>query len=149
MLAPTNGWLVVRSPVAPGGILGKTWVPQGQSRDVVVRLTAAEGADVRVALHVDRGIKREFEFDPSRPASSPDKPVVVAGKALETRMPLEGYGANAVANSALLLVEDQAVRSGTLTIRYLLLPTPGWISVNKIENGLPGKRVRACLPARR
>ena len=141
VLAPTNGWLVVRSPVAPGGILGKAWVPQGLSRDVLVKLSAAEGADVRVALHVDGGVKREFEFDPLRPASSPDKPVVVEGRALEARVPLHGYGAEAVANSVLLLVEDQVVRNGTLTIRYLLLPTPGWISVNRIENGIPGKRV--------
>ena len=75
---------------APGGVLGKTWVPKGQSRDVVVKLTAAERADVRVALHVDQGTKREFEFDPDRAELSLDKPVVVGRKPLEERIALDG-----------------------------------------------------------
>jgi hypothetical protein len=141
VLAPAAGWVVVRSAAAPGSVLGQTWVPKGPSRDVVVKLTAADTADVRVALHVDQGAKREFEFDPSRAQLSLDKPVVVDRKPLEERIALAGYGMEVLGNSVLMLVEDQAVTDGKITISYLLLPQPGWISVNAVENGLPGKRV--------
>ena len=141
VLAPADGWVVVRSATAPGAVLGKTWVPKGPSRDVVVKLTAADGADVRVALHVDQGTRRRFEFDPVRPESTLDKPVTVEGKPVEQRLALTAYGVEAVANSVLLLAEDQPATGGKLTVRYLLLPGPAWISVNRIEGGLPGKRI--------
>ncbi len=141
VLAPADGWVVVRSSNAPGPVLGKTWVPKGPSSDVVVKLDAADTADVRVALHVDQGAKRQFEFDPARAELSLDKPVVVDGRPLEERIALTGFGAEVLGNSVLMLVEDQAVKDGTITVRYLLLPQPGWISVNTVENGLPGERV--------
>jgi hypothetical protein len=145
LLAPADGWVVVRSASAPQSVLGKKRVPKGPSRDILVKLDAAEGADVRVAFHADEGIRGEFEFDPERPELSLDKPVVVDGKPLEARLTLDNYGVEAVANSVLILVENQSVRGGTLTIRYLLLPAPAWISVNLIENGLPGRQVGLIL----
>ncbi len=141
LLAPAEGWVVVRSGSAPGVVLGKTWVPKGPNNDVVVKLTAADTADVRVALHVDQGVRRTFEFDPDRAELSLDKPIVVDGTALEERIALTGYGAAVLGNSVLLLVEDQAVVNDTITVRYLLLPAPGWVSVNAVDKGLPGKQV--------
>ena len=141
VLAPADGWVVVRSSNATGPVLGKTWVPKGPSSDVVVKLDAADTADVRVALHVDQGAKRQFEFDPARAELSLDKPVVVDSRPLEERIALTGFGAEVLGNSVLMLVEDQAVKDGTITVRYLLLPQPGWITVNTAENGLPGERV--------
>jgi len=145
VLAPSDGWLVVRSATSPGGVLGKTWVPKGQSRSVLVKLDAADGADVRVALHVDQGARQEFEFDPARPELSLDKPIVVERQPLEQPLSLTGYGVEAMANSVLMLVEDQSIKSGTLTVRYLILPGPAWISVNLLEDGVPGRQVGLAL----
>lgn len=141
VLAPMDGWLVVRSATPPGSVLGKTRLSKGLSRNVPVRLDAADGTDVRIALHVDQGTRGVFEFDPKQPTTTLDKPVVVGGKAIEAPVVLRDYGVEAGANNVLILVEDQSVQNGTLTLNYLLLPTPAWISVNVAENGLPGKQV--------
>jgi hypothetical protein len=144
-LAPTDGWLVVRSATPPGSVLGKTKVPKGLSRDVAVRLDAADNTDVRVALHVDQGVRGVFEFDPKQPTTTLDKPVVVGGKPIEAPVVLQEYGVEAGANNVLILVEDQTVQNETLKINYLLTPTPAWISVNLAENGLPGRQVGLVL----
>jgi hypothetical protein len=70
-----------------------------------------------------------------------DKPVVVDGKPLEERLALSSYGVEVIANSALILVEDQSLKAGAMSIRYLLLPTPAWVCVNLVEDGLPGRQV--------
>jgi hypothetical protein len=145
LLAPADGWVVVRSTIEPGSVLGKTRVSKGPSRDILVKLDAAEGADVRVAFHADAGTRGVFEFDPERPELSLDKPVAVDGKPMEARLALDSYGVEAVANSVLMLVDDQSVRGGKLTITYLLLPAPAWVSVNLVENGLPGRQVGLIL----
>jgi len=141
VLAPADGWVVVRSATRPGAVLGATWVPKGASKNVVVKLTEAEGADARVALHVDGGTDKAFEFDVQRPERSPDKPVIVDGQPVEQSFPLTAFGVEVVPNTALMLVDEQPAGRGAITVRYLLLPSPAWISVNLVENGLPGKQV--------
>lgn len=141
VLAPMDGWVVVRSVTPPGAVLGKTRVPKGLARTVMVRLDSADGADVRVALHVDQGVPGVFEFDPALPTSTLDKPVVVSGKPIEAPVALTRYGVEAGANNVLILVDDQTIQDGVLKLNYLLLPTPAWVSVNLVENGLPGRQV--------
>ena len=137
--APADGWVVVRSLTLPGAVLGSTWVPKGLSRDVAVGLTAADGANVRISLHVDPGQPKVLDYDPAKPERSADKPVVVNRAALEEQLVLDALGAEVVPNAALIKVEDQAVKEGVkTTVDYLLLPGASWISVNAVEDGLPG-----------
>ena len=44
-----------------------------------------------------------------------------------------------LANSALLMVEDQPAGARALEVAYLLVPGPSWIAVHTITDGLPGK----------
>lgn len=141
VLAPDDGWVVVRSSVAPGGILGAARVRRGENRDVVVRLKAVDGTRVRIALHVDRGAPGVLEFDPARPSLALDRPVLVDGKAVESPLVLDGYGAEVFPNSALVAVEDGHVRGGVLTVSYLIVPGRSWIVVDAVEDGVPIRQV--------
>jgi len=136
VLAPADGWVVVRSAETPGGVLGTARVRAGANTKVSVPLTAIDGRTVRVALHVDRGAPGAFEFDPRRPDLALDKSVVVDGTPLESRATLTGWGVDAVPNSALLMVEEQKAAS-TLVVAYMIAPDRTWIEVRRIENGVP------------
>ncbi|MDO8914919.1 MAG: hypothetical protein Q7W16_02400 [Coriobacteriia bacterium] len=141
VLAPDDGWVLVRSTVPPGGVLGATRVRRGENLDVKVRLDALDGIDVRVALHVDRGQRGLLEFDPARPDRALDRPVLIDGRALESPLRLEGYGAHALPNSALVMVEAGRIRGGVLTADYLIVPGPSWVVVDAVEGGVPVRRV--------
>jgi len=139
--APAKGWLVVHSAIPPYPAMGATAIPAGTSSGHSIALSAADGTNAFVALHVDRGTPGEFEFDYARPRQSPDTMVYVDRKPVQAPVRLDGFGVNLLANSALLLVKDQRVRGGELLVDYALLPEASWISVNVIEKGLPGKRI--------
>jgi len=141
VLAPDDCWLVVRSTVAPGGVLGTARVTKGEHRDVPVMLTAADSARVRIALHADRGERGAFEFDADRPSYSLDKPVIVEGRPVEGEVALQGWGVESLPAFALLEAEDQTLSGGAVRIRYLLVPGASWVSVNLVEGGVPGTRV--------
>lgn len=141
VVAPADGWLVLRSTVPPGAVMGATHVAQGESRNVVIKVKAAEQARARVALHVDSSKSGQLEFNPARPAASPDKPVIAGGIPVERVVVLRNYGKSVDAISTMLLVQDQTLSSGTARMKYVLLPGPSWISVNLIENGLPGEQI--------
>lgn len=141
VIAPVDGWLVARSTQPPGAVLGSVRVRKGENSSVVVPLTAANGAQARIALHVDRGQDGVLDFDPSRRAPGFDAPVFVDRKAVEQTVDLRAYGSTAVPNSVLLLVEDQKLVKGSLRVAYIIVPAQSWISVNRVENGLPGRRV--------
>lgn len=140
VLAPSPGWLVVRSLSSPGGVLGRVRVPEGVSRDVVVPLDAADASRVRVALHVDRGQSSVFEYDPNRPERSFDKPIFVDGDPIEADVDLELYGVEAPQNLGAMLVKDQKLgEGGTLLVEYVRLPGPSWVAVHIMEDGVPGR----------
>lgn len=145
VLAPDDGWVVVRSSVAPGGVLGAARVRRGENRDVVVRLKAADAVSVRVALHVDRGEPGTLEFDPARPDLALDRPVLVDGQAVESQLVLEGYGAEAAPNSTLVMVEKGHVRGGVLTVSYVIVTGPSWIVVDAVKDGVPVRQVGLAL----
>jgi hypothetical protein len=144
VLAPEDGWLVVRSASAPGGVLGFAAVSKGESRDVPLRLTAIDGRKVRVALFVDRGARGVLDFDADRVGSSLDKPVFVDGAPIESTVALLGWGAEADPNTALIMVENQ-VAAANLDIAYLLVPAPSWIEVRRVEQGVPTERIGLLL----
>jgi hypothetical protein len=141
VLAPDDGWVLVRSTVPPGGILGSTRVRRGENLDVKVRLDELDGIDVSVALHVDRGQRGLLEFDPALPDRALDRPVLIDGRSLESPLRLDGYGAHALPNSALVMVEAGRVRDGVLTADYLIVPGPSWVVVDAVEDGVPVRRV--------
>lgn len=137
VLAPVDGWVVVRSINAPGGILGKTWVPAGESTGVRVELEAVDDPRATVALNVDRGRRRVLEFNPSLPVAGIDKPLYVDREPLSVPVVIVPFGVAASPNSALVLAEDQAIRDRTVRVAYALTPAPTWIVVREFESGLP------------
>lgn len=141
VLAPADGWIVVRSVTSPGAVLGRVPVEAGESRDITVPLTIIDGSAVRVALHVDRGVRGAFDYDAILPERSMDKPVFADSRPIERTVAVPGYGVEAPPNSALILVSDQTVTLGVLRVRYLLVPGPSWVCVNLVEDGLPGRRI--------
>ena len=70
------GWVVIHRDQGgiPGAVIGKTFAPQGTSRNVTVRLETAvnTGDKVWPMLHIDAGTLRSYEFP------GPDAPVIVA-----------------------------------------------------------------------
>jgi len=86
VVAPDDGWIVVRSTTFPGAILGSAPVRAGETRGVRVELDNLDDVAVRVALHVDRGTRGTLEFDPLSPATPLDKPVFADGLPVERRV---------------------------------------------------------------
>lgn len=139
VLAPVDGWLVVRSSSPSGTVLGKLWVPKGESRDVIVPVEYADSGRVRVALHADRGVRRRFEYIPSWPGPQQDSPIRTDRTAVARSLYLARYGSEIEANSALILVEDQRVTDGVLRLDYLIIPYPSWVSVHEVRDGEVGR----------
>lgn len=141
VVAPVDGWVVVRSALSPGAVLGATWVPRGSSSDVLIRLTAAESELALLSLHVDRGKRKTLEYDPENAARSFDSQVNAGRDPVQLPLVLDRLGIEVEANSVLIQVEDQSLRERTLVVPYLITTAPSWISVNEVENGLPGIRI--------
>jgi len=141
VIAPREGWLVARSTTPPFSVLGTVAIAPGENAPKLIRLTAADGADALVALHIDRGAIGTFEFDPDRPRQSQDAAVYVNEAPVQVPVKLTGFGADVVANSVLLLAKDQRVSNRSLVIDYLITPEPVWIRVNLVEDGLPARQL--------
>lgn len=144
VIAPVDGWVVVRSAGATGGVVGRAPVKRGESRDVVVKIANPDAPNMRVALHVDGGTRGTFEFDSSGVRRFPDRPVFALRAPVEEAVIADVFGFKPVFNSALIKVDDQRVSEGSLTVNYLLLPESSWVVVNLVgDDGLPGERIGA------
>lgn len=141
VLAPVDGWLVARSINPPFSVLGSAPVARGDNAETLIRLTTADAADALVCLHIDRGAYGVFEFDPERPRQSQDAAVYVNSAPVQVPVRVAGFGENVVANSVLVLAEDQKISNRAVVIDYLITPKPVWVRVNLLEEGLPGKQV--------
>ncbi len=141
VLAPRDGWLVVRSATPPYSVLGTASIAKGESTNQLIKLTAADSADAYVALHVDRGTPGMFEFNPDRPRQSQDAVVYVDAAPVQVPVKLTGFGAAVIANRVLVMVNDQRILNRSLVVDYLLAPEPVWIRVSLLEDGLPGKQL--------
>lgn len=139
VVAPADGWVVVSSALSPGRVLGQTWVRRGESQNVLVKLTAVDGPRAVLSLHVDRGTPRVYEFDPARPIRSYDAQVFVARAPVQSAMALSTFGADVLANSVLIQVDDQPAGESSVRVAYLLTPGPSWISVTAVKEGAPAK----------
>ena len=142
VMAPADGWLVARSATSPGGVLGRTRVHRGENSAVVIKLSNPDSTQVRVALHIDRGAKGSFEFDPTGKRRRPDSPVYAAGLPIESDVTLSEFGIDSIAHAAIIQAADQRIESGVLTVNYLLLPEASWVVVNQVgDDGLPGRQI--------
>jgi hypothetical protein len=88
VVAPGPSWVVVHLDMdgKPGKRVGLVHVGSGESRIVDVPLDPkAQLTDkLLVALHADRGIVGQFEFDMDKFETSPDKPYFIDGMELAT-----------------------------------------------------------------
>ncbi|TDB37899.1 MAG: hypothetical protein D9V44_07575 [Actinobacteria bacterium] len=143
VLAPEDSWLVVHLEVdgMPGERVGLIAVPKGESTDVEIPLEGVTTPNVIVALHADRGVKGEFDFDMDAKETTPDRPFFVDSKELAKVIAVREFGVKADAGTAAIEVADQPGTTTTLKIDRALAPTGAWIVVHLDENGMPGKRV--------
>lgn len=142
VVAPVDGWIVVRSTAATGGVLGTAPVKRGESRNVAVKVANPDSHDVRVALHIDGGTRGTFEFDSTGVRLASDRPVFASGVPVEEAVVADVFGLIPVFNSALIKVDDQVLKGSALTVTYLLVPAQSWVSVNLVQDdGLPGAQV--------
>jgi hypothetical protein len=86
--APEGAWVVVHldDDGMPGMRVGLAAIPAGESTDVRVQIDSEEdvGDALIVAVHADRGVAGEFEFDMDDAVGSPDQPYFVDGMEVAT-----------------------------------------------------------------
>lgn len=84
VVAPGDAWVVVHADDdgKPGMRIGLARVEKGESTNVKVELEDVTTPKVIVAIHADRGVKGEFDFDMMNPTTSPDRPYFVDEKEL-------------------------------------------------------------------
>ncbi len=87
-VAPTGAWVVVHldDDGMPGMRVGLKAIPQGESVGFSVDLDAEDGLTDKlfVAVHADRGVIGEFEFDMDNKLESPDQPYFIEGEEVAT-----------------------------------------------------------------
>ena len=121
------GWVVIHADDqgAIGPILGFTFVGAGETADVVVHIPWRQGTPVLHAmLHEDNGRVNRFDFPED------DLPVLVTGEPVVTSFQAT-YPPD-------VLVLDQPVISGTVTVERVISNGPGWLVVYQDEGGSPG-----------
>lgn len=134
------GWIVIHADEngAPGPVIGQTAVMDGENNNVEVEIdTAMATATMYAMLHTDAGTEGTYEFP------GDDTPVEVDGEVVlqaftvtdmemeETEETEEGM--------PILIVSDQAVEQGVVTVENVTSVGPGWVVVYNDENGEPGE----------
>lgn len=89
--APQDAWVVVHlnDKGMPGERVGLQHISSGVSEGVSVKLDAANGKKVIVAIHADKGTPNTFDFDMEDKTTSPDRPFFVSGKELAAEVTIE------------------------------------------------------------
>lgn len=86
--APEDAWVVVHLDDGgmPGMRVGLTAIPAGESTDIRVQIDSEKdlGEALIVAVHADRGVAGEFDFDMDDVVGSPDQPYFVDGMEVAT-----------------------------------------------------------------
>ncbi|PKQ19686.1 MAG: hypothetical protein CVT66_08715 [Actinobacteria bacterium HGW-Actinobacteria-6] len=143
VLAPEDSWLVVHLEVdgMPGERVGLIAVPKGESTSVEIPLEGVTTPNVIVALHADRGVAGEFDFDMDAKETTPDRPFFVDSKELAKVIAVRDFGVKADAGTAAIEVSNQPGATTTLKIDRAIAPTGAWIVVHLDDDGMPGKRV--------
>lgn len=143
VLAPQDAWIVVHldDNGKPGPRVGLEHVDKGESTNVKVKLDEVGTPKVIVAVHADRGVAGEFDFDMMAPKMSPDRPYFVNEKELAKVVTVREFGVKTPAGTAAIEVDDQPGLTDTLTVKRALAPAGAWIVVHLDEEGAPGERV--------
>ena len=127
--APASGWVVIHADDEGtiGPILGFTFVEAGESADVVVHIPWRQGTPVLYAmLHEDNGRANRFDF----PNDDLDLPLLVTGEPVVAEFQAT-YPPD-------VLVLDQPVVDGTITVERVISNGPGWLVVYQDNDGSPG-----------
>ncbi len=143
VVAPEDSWLVVHLEVdgMPGERVGLMAVAKGESTDIEIPIEGVTTPNVIVALHADRGVEGEFDFDMDAKETTPDRPFFVDSKEVAKVIAVREFGVKADAGTASIEVADQPGATTTLKVDRALAPTGAWIVVHLDDNGMPGKRV--------
>jgi len=137
--APVDGWLAVRSLSATGPVLGFAPVSRGENRDVTVSFKGGDSDQVRLVLHVDRGARGTWEYDPANPTRGMDRPVYVDRKVVEREVALRAYGVDVPPHEISLWAEPQPASGGKVRVEQALAPPGSWIAVHVLEDGVRGR----------
>lgn len=143
--ANTAGWVVVhRSNEANDGpqipeIIGKAPIQAGMNTDVEIMFDEGEvvedGEQLWPMVHYDTGVIGEYEFDGESPH---DQPVVTADGILMTNITVSG------AQSPSVMVSDQMVEDGTITIDEAMAEQIGFVVLHR-DNGNDAPVVPASI----
>jgi hypothetical protein len=127
----TDGWVVVHRSVADGSgpqvpeIIGKAPIKAGMNTDVKIQFNEGEvveaGEKIWPMVHYDTGEIGTYEFDGQ---SGLDTPVITANGILLTSIIAQGA-------TPAVLVEDQAVDNGTLTISEAKANNIGFVVLHR------------------
>ncbi len=127
----TDGWVVIHRSVADGSgpqvpeIIGKSPIKAGMNTDVEIMFRDGEviedGEKIWPMVHYDTGEIGTYEFDGQ---SGLDQPVITANGILLTSIMVQG-------STPSVVVEDQAVENGTLTISEALANNIGFVVLHR------------------
>lgn len=142
VVAPGDAWVVVHADDdgKPGMRVGLARIEKGESTNVKVELEDVTTPKVIVAIHADRGVKGELDFDMMNPTMSPDRPYFVDQKELAAVVTVREFGVPAEDGTADIEVSDQEAE-GAITVDRVLAPTGAWVVVHLDDDGAPGQRV--------
>ncbi len=143
--APRDAFVVVHQSEGgmPGKALGYTRVEKGESRDVVVELDpdVPLTPELVAAVHVDAGVRGEFEFDMEYFDHSPDKPFFADGKEVADSFRAAEFGVPVDMGKASIEVGDQPL-GDTVTISKVVSPADAFVVVHRATaDGMPGERI--------
>lgn len=119
------GWLVIHKEAAgaPGPVIGYAPVKNGENDNLVVKIDSYSGTPTLYAmLHVDAGKVGVYEFP------GPDVPVMVKGAMVSPPFKVTGLDPRVV-------VADQAIKDGAVTVAEALSNGPGWIVIHAQAKG--------------
>ncbi len=142
--APADAWVVIHKDAGgePGERVGLERVEAGTSRDVSVDLTTDMLSEqLFVALHADRGVAEQFDFDMDDKLGSPDQPYFVDGQEVATAVRVRDFGHATPEGTAAIEASEQTIKDARLVVDLAVAPEPAWIVVHLDADGMPGARI--------
>lgn len=137
-----DGWIVAHLDEngGPGKVLGETAVKSGDNANVKIKLSedVPVGGKLWPMLHVDEGVKGTYEFP------GPDVPVKNGNDIVMKQIAVTSAAPPTQAKDA-VVVSDQPLKNGTITVASVTASVDGWIVAHLDENGGPGKVIGETL----
>lgn len=143
-LAPTAAFVVVHKATVdgmPGERIGYAAISAGANENVEVTLSEKLEGTTRLiaAVHADRGLSGELEFNMDDPVASPDQPFFTDGMEVAALFSVGPFGVKTA--DASVEATDQIGAERELTIARVDAPADAWLVVHKAVGGKPGERV--------